>query len=177
MPDVLSTHSEAQLEAGMQVLSGKMCKSWQGGCMSLPPGEWVIRNTYRFHLFVQQEFTCTPPGGQQAFSSLFFFFLPLLEPPVAAAHLLGPLWLSWSFIRFLQKYCLYSNKIMPINLGLRNIAVLWTASSSLLSYLAVKSVLILSFMSQERVLYSLLEKKKFPFLGQHGRQRRVPLST
>ena len=95
-----------------QVLSGKMCKNWQDGCMVLPPGERVFRSTYLFHLFVQQKFTCKlvstgcephcpqphlpPPFSQTwwltaGFSDLFFFFfLPLLDLPVAAALLLRP---------------------------------------------------------------------------------------
>lgn len=77
-------------------------------------------------------------------------FLHLLDLLLAAALLLKPASLS----DFCKSIAFTSSSMVTkvsLNVGSSNVAVLRTISCSLLSYLAVKSVLILSFMSHERV--------------------------
>ena len=56
VPDVLTTGSEAQLEAGTHRY--RLAKCARVGRIVLPPGEFVFASTYLFHLFVHQEFPC-----------------------------------------------------------------------------------------------------------------------
>lgn len=167
-----------------RVLSGKMCKSWQGGWMVLPPGERV-RSTYLFNLFVQQEFTWTDvewptlPSAPPA-SSVFSFFCPSLT---FLLLLLCYLDLLWNFITFLQQYCLHiffigNESVLKSRVKECCCVEESVQQSAFISCCEVCSYFVFHIMSMNTL--SILHHqtgKYFPFQGQHKRQCGVLLYT
>lgn len=111
-----------------QVLSGKML-SWQGGCMVLPPGSETLIS----FICLDHKYLYLCPNQPH---------LPLLTPPSFQA----------GRITFVQNYCFHlfsSSMVTKLNL---NRSVMDSVQQSVVIYLVLKSVLILSFMSHKSVL-------------------------